>query len=84
MSNDWTFVDLLDKGGEYYQCARHMNPRGAADVLKECEPIVAKLKADHMDFSNLIEFMTKVGGRAPNIDADPFLSAVKLMWEKTR
>lgn len=79
MPND-DFTDLLDKGGEFYAAARHLNPRGMTAVIEECKPIVKALKARGMTFENLTEFMTKVGGRAPKLEEDPFLTSIKDLW----
>ena len=43
------FEELIKKAGEYFLCARHMNLRGASDVLKECKPLIEALKKEIID-----------------------------------
>lgn len=74
---------LLEKGGEYYQCARHMNTRGLADVCKEAGAIIRELKAEGKTFDDLVAYMTKEFGEVPSTDTtkDPYLAYVKKAWE---
>lgn len=74
------FNVLLAKGHEYYACARHMNPRGAADVITEVRELVRAIVADGRTFGELLDHMERVGGRRPDPENDLFLATVKKLW----
>lgn len=72
---------LLEKGGDYYQCAKHMNTRGLADVCSEAGAIVRELKDAGKTFDDLLEYMEAEFKQKPDVGKDPFLAYVKKVWE---
>lgn len=71
---------LINKAAEYFQCARHLNLRGASEVLKECRPLVADIKRDGKTFK---DFCTLVNpDMEPDLENDLFMKNISLMFEE--
>lgn len=76
-----TFHHVLQKGGEYYQCAQHMNLRGRNDVMRETETLVRALRDQGKTFDELLAFMEQEAkGQKPNLEHDLFLQHVQKLW----
>lgn len=79
-----TYLDLTQKGVEYYECALHFHPRGMRDVLEEARGIIKTLKAEGKTFDGMQQWIRE------NYDADfdytkesdPFMDQLKVMWEE--
>lgn len=71
------FQPLIMKAGEYFQCARHLNLRGLADVVEECKVMVEAHKLEGRTFDDFIAGITELAqGHAPPAD-DPWIKVIK-------
>lgn len=76
-----TIEKLLAKGAEYYECARHINLRGAKDVLDECKPLIEEIKREGKTFDSVLLIAADYAGEPIDLEKDEFLTRVKPMFE---
>ena len=71
---------LFRKGAEFYECARHLHPRGCAAVMEECKPVVVELLAANVSFDDVLARVEKVAGHPVDLGRDPFLTNIKQLF----
>lgn len=76
-----TIIDLLQKGGEYYACARHGNARGLTEVLRETKEIVRQLARTGIFFNAVLDERAKHDDTPFDPKEDPFLGAVQEIYK---
>lgn len=74
------FLDIMMKGGEFFQCAKHAHARGMSEVAKEVAEMVKVQKDKGIAFSEFEAEIKLFVGELPS-DDDKFWKMIKDSWE---
>lgn len=72
-------MNILMKGGEFYQCVQHLHTRGMNEVMKETYKLVDTQMENGVTFENFKEEVLAFMGELPK-EGDEFFKNLGLYW----